>query len=69
MGILPSVFQNHNEGIKQHGKEQQFHMLPDGFVNGREKTNNRILPGPVIKKVGQRSRHQNKNDTDDCTAS
>lgn len=44
-------------------------MLPDGFVNGREKTDNRILSGPVIKKVGQRSRYQNKNDTDDCTAS
>lgn len=69
MGVLPPIFQNHNEGVKQHGKEQQLHMFPDGLVNRREKTDNRILPGPVIKEVGQRSCQQNKNDADDCTAS
>ena len=48
MGVLPPVFQNHNEGIEQHGKEQQLHMFPDGLVNRCEKTDNGILPRPVI---------------------
>lgn len=39
-------------------------MFPDGFIDGRKKTDNRMLSGPVIQEMRQCSCNDNKKDTD-----
>lgn len=41
--------------IKQHGEKQQFHMFPNGFVDGGKKPCIWVAAAPAVYKMGERS--------------
>lgn len=40
-------------------------MLPDRFINGRKKTDDRIAAAPFIEKMSEGAGDQNKQDPND----
>ena len=46
-------------------EKQKLHVLPGGFVDRREETHKRILPGPVVNKMKKRPGNRDKENADD----
>ena len=46
---------------ERHGKENQFHMFPSGFVDRKKEANEGLISGPFIDKMSKGTYNQYKN--------
>lgn len=55
-------FADDKEAVEQHRKKKQLDVLPDGFTDGAEQADERVITGPFIAKVRECSKNGDKEE-------
>ena len=63
MAVQPEPGYDLKKSVEKSRKKDKFHVFPHGLIHRGEKSYQRMLPGPLIKEVGEGAQEQGKQDT------